>query len=84
MERQQLQVNEQKMIETEPYGVKTISHTHMIEHIICESEVDIENKIEVYNADEADREILKKYVEQLLNLTENHILKSKTAEDLIK
>ena len=75
MKMQQLQVNEQKMLEA--WGAKTISYTHMIEHIIKESEVNIDEKIVINHEDETDCAILKKYMEQLLSATKNHILKKK-------
>lgn len=85
MKRQQLQVNEQAMLETG--WAKTISYTHMIEHIIKEmpgATTSIDWKIEINHEDEADREILKRYLEQLLDFTEQNILKIKKAEDKIK
>jgi hypothetical protein len=84
MKMQQLQVNESIMLPT--WWAKTISYTHMIEHIIIE-ETDkpiMEQKIHVNAWDESDKEVLKKWMEQLLNQTEKHILKSKNVEDLLE
>ena len=77
MERQNLQINEQIML---PTGwAKTISYTHMIEHIIEELPHDFKEKekIIVNHDDENDKTILKKWMEQLLNETEKHILRKR-------
>jgi len=82
MKRQQLQLNEQMFMEGETV-VQTMSYTFMIEHFIKKSKKKIKEKIEIDNEEQADREILKKYMQQLLDLTEKHILKSKTVQELM-
>jgi hypothetical protein len=56
----------------------------MIEHIIKPTRMDLKEKIKVDNVDKNDAIVLKKWMEQLLNQTEKHILKSKNVEDLLE
>jgi len=72
MDRQQLQLNEQIMLETG--WAKTISYTHMIEHTIKPSKKEFDWKILINLVDKNDKIILKKYMEQLLDMTEQNIL----------
>ena len=75
MKMQQVQVNESIMIKT--WWAKTVSYTHMIEHVITPTKAEFTDKIQVNSKDEWDKEILGTYMKQLLNMTEEHILKSK-------
>lgn len=84
MKMQQLQVNEQMMLTTWAWWAKTISYTHMIEHIITKSRKKTKEKIFVNHPDKADVAILTKYIEQMLEQTEFHILKAKTAEETLQ
>jgi len=83
MDRQQLQVNESVMLETG--WAKTISYTHMIEHIIKE-ETDtptIEEKIFINAESEADKVALEEYFKFLLWQTEKNILKQEKSDDVL-
>lgn len=78
MKMQQLQINESKMLAE--WWAKTISYSHMIENIIKEvinGQLAPDTKILVRNADESDAIVLQKWMEQLLDLTEKHILSNK-------
>ena len=87
MDRQQLQVNESIMLESG--WAKTISYTHMIEHII--TEVNSEGivmkdlpKVDILCEEPADKEALDKYFQFWLWETEKNILKQQSSDDVIQ
>ena len=83
MDRQQLQLNEQKFIEWETV-VKAISYAFMIEHFIKPSNKKIKEKIIIENENEADRIVLKEYMEQMLKFTEEHLAKQRKRDENIE
>lgn len=84
MDKQQLQINSQQfLVWSKDTAVETYSVTFMIWNVIKRTKKEFDEKIIVKTKDENDWLILKKWMEQLLAQTENHILKAKTVKDLI-
>jgi len=75
IDKQQLQINSQQFLEwTEDTAVESYSVTFLIGNVIKRTKKQFDEKIIVKAKDENDWIILKKWMEQLLEQTEKHIL----------
>lgn len=78
--KQQLQVNEQRFTSADNSVMKTISHTFLMGNYMKPSRKEIYGKIFIDHKDKWDKEVLQKYVEQLLEWVKNNILTKRQNE----
>ena len=75
MDKQQLQINSQQFLEwSKDTAVESYSITVLIGNVIKRTKVEFKWKIEVRTKDKNDWIILKRWMEDLLKETNNHIL----------